>query len=249
MPPPCRSTPWRQRRPERSAFQPPTPSRPGGRLSFCPSPRLHPERPRCHKPDPSRVLGQPPAPMRALGTLAPLPGRTAALLDPASVAPATLSGLPSGILPSPAVFCAPVDSRGQKTDLRQHGVVSPRAGTAFTDSVPNPDSGREVPLQLQRRGTAPVGDSLRRFPEHLSCRARRCFEELLDPAASHVHLLWDRRKDTPATVLPPGVARKIPARAARQQAQKGAPAGAPPRGSRWPALTFRAWRGSPRSGP
>lgn len=165
----------------------------------------------------------------------PCPPDDRPLLDPASVAPATLSSLPPGRLPPPAML-ATVDGSGQKPVLMR-GKEPPRAGTAFTDLVPCSEPW--VHLLLLAHDTAPLGDSLRRFPEYPIGRARRCFEEHLDRAVGHMHLLWDRRKDTPIGGAPPAARRKksapFPVRFSPTKEQCG--------------LTSPAWRESPRSGP
>ena len=111
----------------------------------------------------------------------------------ASVAPATLSALPSGRLP-PTTVSAVFGGSRQIANLAPG--AQPRAGTALTYSlVPRTNSATEAHPRQLLDGTALRGDSLRRFPEHFIGRARRCFEELLDRAVFHMPLrLGPRRR-------------------------------------------------------
>jgi hypothetical protein len=90
---------------------------------------------------------------------------------------------------------------------------------------------------------------LRRFPEHLAGRARRCFEELLDRAASHMHLLWDRGEDTPVASTAPVVGRKYSPRRPLAKPRKRRTPRCAFFGRETIPVTSRACRGSTRSDP
>ncbi len=214
MPPSRRSPRWKLRRSD-----PVTPRRPNRNALHTEGVCLWPPHPQPEGGRGSAMGG----PRKKTRTLARPDGGHA---GPRIGCPCNPTCLPSGVLPPPPMFLAVIDGSGQNSN-RVRGKKIPRAGTAFTDMVPDPDSETEVRLQLLLRGTAPVGDSLRRSPEHLAGRARRCFEELLDRAASHMHLLWDRGKDTPSAHTPPVDRRKISSPGRLAKCREGAPAGAP----------------------
>ena len=95
-------------------------------------------------------------------------------------------------LPTTAVSSAS-NYRRQTVHLSPN--AHPRAGTAAAYfQVPRTNSATEAHPRQLLDGTAHMGDSLRRFPEYISGRARRYIEELLDRAVFHEHLRLGQRE-------------------------------------------------------
>jgi hypothetical protein len=108
------------------------------------------------------------------------------LLGPRIVAPATLTSLPSGKLPPPAIS-SPIDNSGQNVQaaMQVPELCLPRTGTAVTDLVPDCQSSCWAHIPQTRSALATADGWMYSFLGHLLGRARRFLEELLNYASDH----------------------------------------------------------------